>query len=77
MAPYERVANDLLGRIRRGALPAGCQLPSEARLAGKYGVARGTVRRAVRETSGHVEARHGVGRARDGVLSGPHVPAEL
>ncbi|WP_405484901.1 GntR family transcriptional regulator [Streptomyces sp. NBC_00009] len=37
---------------------------SEAALVEKYGVSRGTVRRAVREleTAGHVEARHGVGR---------------
>ncbi|GGU71475.1 hypothetical protein GCM10010275_01980 [Streptomyces litmocidini] len=64
VAPYERIVNDLLEQIRSGALPVGAQLPSEAQLAGQYGVARGTVRRAVREleTSGHVEARHGVGR---------------
>ncbi|MER7199756.1 hypothetical protein CG723_25795 [Streptomyces sp. CB01635] len=37
---------------------------SEAALVEKYGVSRGSVRRAVREleTAGHVEARHGVGR---------------
>ncbi|MGW6138114.1 GntR family transcriptional regulator [Streptomyces sp. NPDC055144] len=36
---------------------------SEAALAEKYGVSRGTVRRAVREleTAGHGEARHGIG----------------
>ncbi|MET7658054.1 GntR family transcriptional regulator [Streptomyces sp. NPDC005373] len=36
----------------------------EAALVEKYGVSRGTVRRAVREleTVGHVEARHRVGR---------------
>ncbi|MFE1267540.1 GntR family transcriptional regulator [Streptomyces sp. NPDC058758] len=64
VAPYEQIVNDLLGQIRSGALPVGAQLPSEAQLVGQYGVARGTVRRAVREleTSGHVEARHGVGR---------------
>ncbi|MEV7445232.1 GntR family transcriptional regulator [Streptomyces sp. NPDC091204] len=64
VAPYERIANDLLDQIRSGALPAGTKLPSEAQLAERYAVARGTVRRAVREleTSGYVEARHGVGR---------------
>ncbi|OEJ31764.1 GntR family transcriptional regulator [Streptomyces subrutilus] len=63
-APYERIMNDLLGQIQRGELPAGTRLPSEAALAVTYAVARGTVRRAVREleTAGHVEARHGVGR---------------
>ncbi|MFE3578924.1 GntR family transcriptional regulator [Streptomyces vinaceus] len=62
--PYERIMNDLLGQIRSGELPAGARLPSEAALAETYSVARGTVRRAVREleTAGHVEARHGVGR---------------
>ncbi|MFF1371284.1 GntR family transcriptional regulator [Streptomyces virginiae] len=62
--PYERIMNDLLGQIQSGELPAGARLPSEAELAETYAVARGTVRRAMREleTSGHVEARHGVGR---------------
>lgn len=55
---------DLLNQIRSGALPDGARLPSEAKLAETYGVARGTVRRAVREleTAGHVRAQHGVGR---------------
>ncbi|MFF9767459.1 GntR family transcriptional regulator [Streptomyces sp. NPDC014636] len=63
-APYERIMTDLLDQIRRGDLPAGTRLPSEAALVEKYGVSRGTVRRAVREleTAGHVEARHGIGR---------------
>ncbi|MER6216415.1 GntR family transcriptional regulator [Streptomyces sp. NPDC001674] len=64
LAPYERVMADLLDRIRGGALPVGVKLPSEAELAETYGVARGTVRRAVREleVAGYVEARQGVGR---------------
>ncbi|WP_221889719.1 GntR family transcriptional regulator [Streptomyces sp. WAC06614] len=63
-APYERIMADLLRQIREGTLPIGARLPSEAAMAETYGVARGTVRRAVREleTSGHVRARHGVGR---------------
>ncbi|MGW5610184.1 GntR family transcriptional regulator [Streptomyces sp. NPDC003753] len=63
-APYEQIMADLLEQIRKGELPAGTRLPSEADLVEKYGVSRGTVRRAVREleTAGHVEARHGVGR---------------
>ncbi|MFK0025587.1 GntR family transcriptional regulator [Streptomyces sp. NPDC090798] len=63
-APYEQIMADLLEQIRKGDLPAGTRLPSEADLVEKYGVSRGTVRRAVREleTAGHVEARHGVGR---------------
>ncbi|MET9852732.1 GntR family transcriptional regulator [Streptomyces sp. NPDC006450] len=51
-------------RIHEGDLPAGARLPSETELAEAYGVARGTVRRAVREleTAGYVQARQGVGR---------------
>ncbi|MFE6484102.1 GntR family transcriptional regulator [Streptomyces sp. NPDC057757] len=63
-APYEQIMADLMEQIRKGDLPAGTRLPSEAALVDKYGVSRGTVRRALREleTAGHVEARHGVGR---------------
>ncbi|MFE9630565.1 GntR family transcriptional regulator [Streptomyces sp. NPDC006463] len=64
MAPYKRIMTDLLDRIKTGELPPGARLPSEAELADTYGVARGTVRRAVREleAAGHVQAQHGVGR---------------
>ncbi|EFL17625.1 predicted protein [Streptomyces sp. C] len=64
VAPYEQIMNDLLAQIREGALPAGARIPSEADLAETFGVARGTVRRAVREleTAGYVTAQHGVGR---------------
>ncbi|MER6316284.1 GntR family transcriptional regulator [Streptomyces sp. NPDC001581] len=64
MAPYKRIMTDLLERIRTGELPAGARLPSEAELCEFYGVARGTVRRAVHELegAGHVHAQHGVGR---------------
>ncbi|QFZ74273.1 GntR family transcriptional regulator [Streptomyces fagopyri] len=63
-APYERIMVDLLKQIRNGDLPAGARLPSEATLVERYGVSRGTIRRAVHEleTAGHVEARQGVGR---------------
>ncbi|MGW7312640.1 GntR family transcriptional regulator [Streptomyces sp. NPDC054865] len=64
LAPYERIVTDIQNRIRGGVLPAGSQLPSEAELAATYGVARGTVRRAVGEleAAGYVQARQGVGR---------------
>ncbi|MEU6902288.1 GntR family transcriptional regulator [Streptomyces virginiae] len=64
VAPYKRIMTDLLDRIRTGELPAGARLPSEAELSESYGVARGTVRRAVHEleAAGHIQARHGVGR---------------
>ncbi|MFI7179474.1 MULTISPECIES: GntR family transcriptional regulator [Streptomyces] len=58
-APYEQIMADLHKRICVGALPAGARLPSEAELAETYGVARGTVRRAVREleAAGYVRAQ--------------------
>ncbi|WP_432758364.1 GntR family transcriptional regulator [Streptomyces virginiae] len=64
IAPYRRIMAELLERIRVGELPAGAQLPSESELAESYGVARGTVRRALHELegAGHVQARQGVGR---------------
>ncbi|MGW7138802.1 GntR family transcriptional regulator [Streptomyces xanthophaeus] len=64
LAPYERIMADIQRRISEGALPAGARLPSEAELAETYGVARGTVRRAVREleAAGYVRAQQGVGR---------------
>ncbi|MGW1775687.1 GntR family transcriptional regulator [Streptomyces sp. NPDC002104] len=64
VAPYRRIMADLLERIRTGELAAGARLPSEAELSESYGVARGTIRRAVHELegAGHVHAQHGVGR---------------
>jgi GntR family transcriptional regulator len=44
---HERIAGELRDRIARGALHAGEQLPSEARLCGEFGVSRGTVRQAL------------------------------
>lgn len=63
-APYREIMADLQRQIREGVLPAGARLPSEAELAETYGVARGTVRRAVREleAAGYVRAQQGVGR---------------
>ncbi|MER5481868.1 GntR family transcriptional regulator [Streptomyces sp. NPDC002812] len=64
VAPYKRIVTNLLDRIRTGELPAGARLPSESELSEAYGVARGTVRRAVHELegAGHIHARQGVGR---------------
>jgi len=42
------IATDMLGKIRRGDWPEGQQLPPERRLAEDYGVARNTVRLALR-----------------------------
>ncbi|MGW0984255.1 GntR family transcriptional regulator [Streptomyces xiamenensis] len=44
---WRQVADHLAGRIASGDLPAGARLPGERALAEEYGVALGTVRRAV------------------------------
>lgn len=46
---YMQVADHLADRIHRGQLQPGARLPGEQDLAEEYGVAIGTVRRAVRE----------------------------
>lgn len=46
---YQQVADLLAGQIERGELEPGQPLPSETSLVQTYGVARGTVRRAVAE----------------------------
>ncbi|MET3567034.1 GntR family transcriptional regulator [Leifsonia sp. 563] len=44
---YREIAEDLGARILQGEFAAGTSLPSENRMAETYGVARGTVRRAL------------------------------
>jgi DNA-binding GntR family transcriptional regulator len=44
---YVRVADALAARITAGELAAGARLPAEQALAEEYGVAYGTVRRAM------------------------------
>jgi GntR family transcriptional regulator len=46
---YARVADHIAARIAAGDLPADARLPGERDLAAEYGVAIGTVRRAVEE----------------------------
>jgi len=46
---YAQVANHLEKRIRAGELPPLARLPGERELAAEYGVALGTVRRAMQE----------------------------
>lgn len=46
-AYYREIAEDLSARILQGEFPIGSALPSENRLSATYGVARGTVRRAL------------------------------
>jgi GntR family transcriptional regulator len=46
---YAKVADHIAARIAAGELPPGAMLPGERELAAGYGVAIGTVRRAVEE----------------------------
>jgi len=60
-ALYREIADDIAARILDGELAAGSALPSENRLAGAYGVARGTIRRAlsILRDRGELTARQG------------------
>jgi DNA-binding GntR family transcriptional regulator len=62
-SPYLQIADDLRQRLRAGEWGAGDQLPSTADFAGAYGVARNTVRSALRllMDDGLVVARQGSG----------------
>lgn len=48
---HEQISESLRSKIRSGELPVGSRLPREADLMETYGVARGTVRRALRTLS--------------------------
>ncbi|WP_017598588.1 GntR family transcriptional regulator [Nocardiopsis lucentensis] len=60
---YLRIAEDLRHQILEGTLPPGERVPSESELIHRYGVAQGTVRKAMTElrTRGLVETFHGRG----------------
>jgi len=47
MHPYEEIRTEILRRINSQAWPAGFAVPHEEKLAEEFGVARGTVRRAM------------------------------
>ena len=49
MQPYQRIAQDVRDQIRLGRLKGNSKLPSTRELAGQYGVAPGTVQRALAE----------------------------
>ncbi|WP_370270092.1 GntR family transcriptional regulator [Streptomyces sp. V4I8] len=49
MQPYQRIVQAVRDEIRLGRLPAGTKLPSTRELADEYGVAPGTVQRALTE----------------------------
>ncbi|MFC9534351.1 GntR family transcriptional regulator [Streptomyces sp. NPDC056975] len=47
--PYQRIVQDVRDKIRSGRLTAGTKLPSTRELADEYGIAAGTVQRALTE----------------------------
>lgn len=61
--PYQRIVQDVRDKIRSGQLPAGEKLPSTRELAEEYGVAAGTVQRALTElrTAGLIYSHQGRG----------------
>src|SRR4029077_19429027 len=62
-AVYKQIADHLRAAIGKGRLREGDQLPSEAQLMSHYGVARMTVRNALRilQDEGLITAEHGRG----------------
>ncbi|MFD7857320.1 GntR family transcriptional regulator [Streptomyces microflavus] len=62
-AKYLQIADDLAAQIRSGVLAAGDAVPSETTLMERYGVASGTVRKAVAELRATqlIETHHGRG----------------
>ncbi|MFE7380583.1 GntR family transcriptional regulator [Streptomyces zhihengii] len=60
---YVQIAEEIVQQIRAGALKPGDLVPSESELVERYGVAGGTIRKAMVEVraSGLVETRHGKG----------------
>lgn len=60
---WRQVADDILADIEAGTLTAGARLPSEADLSEQYGVARVTIRRAIKELAdeGILNVVHGRG----------------
>ncbi|MEU2577241.1 GntR family transcriptional regulator [Streptomyces anulatus] len=62
-AKYLQIADDLAAQIRSGVLGAGDSVPSETALMERYGVASGTVRKAVAELRATqlIETHHGRG----------------
>lgn len=63
MHPYEQIRTEILRRINSQAWPAGFAVPNEEKLAVEFGVARGTVRRAMASLvdAGLIERRRRAG----------------
>lgn len=62
-AKYLQIADDLAAQVRSGVLAPGAVVPSEADLMQRYGVASGTVRKAIAELRATqlIETHHGRG----------------
>jgi GntR family transcriptional regulator len=60
---YQRIAEDMRGRIESGELPPGSQLPTELELREAYGASRSTIRDALRRLNslGMVVTKPGLG----------------
>lgn len=60
---HEQISEAIRDKVRSGALPVGSKLPGETQLASEFGVARGTVRRALRTLNeqGILQSLHGKG----------------
>jgi GntR family transcriptional regulator len=69
---YRKVADDITAAIEAGTFPPGALLPSEAELAERYTVSRGTVRQAFAalRADGIIASRRGARRV---VVGGPRV----
>ncbi len=69
---YRKVAEDIKSAIAAGTYPPGSLLPSEAELAERYGLSRGTVRQAFAalRADGVIASRRGARRV---VIGGPRV----
>jgi GntR family transcriptional regulator len=69
---YRKVAEDIKAAIAAGTYPPGSLLPSEAELAERYGLSRGTVRQAFAalRADGVIASRRGARRV---VIGGPRV----
>ncbi|MFD5572743.1 GntR family transcriptional regulator [Streptomyces cadmiisoli] len=61
--PYQRIVQDVRSKIRSGRWTGGTKLPSTRELADEYGVAPGTVQRALTElrTAGLIYSHQGRG----------------
>ncbi|MFI9332639.1 GntR family transcriptional regulator [Kitasatospora sp. NPDC052868] len=77
--PYQRIVEDVRDQIRLGRLRPDDKLPSTRELATHYGVAHGTVQRALADlrVSGLIYSHQGKGSFVRQALDEPQAPPEL